>query len=56
MLCHGTVGPGGGQVSLSLASLLDDSKESNPFPVCVTAYESDKGQDNIHMEFLLLHQ
>lgn len=56
MLCHGTVGPDGGQVSLSLASLLDDSKESNPLPVCVTAYESDEGQDNIHMEFLPLHQ
>lgn len=49
MLCHGTVGPDGGQVSLWMI-------RKNLYSVCVTAYESDEGQDNIHMEFLLLHQ
>lgn len=30
--------------------------ENLVLPVCVTVYESDEGQDNIHMEFLLFHQ
>lgn len=50
------MGPDGGQVFPSLTSLLDDSRESHALPVWVTAYESDEGQDNIHMEFLLFHQ